>query len=137
VQIRNPEYAARVHQIFAAAAFIRHLGIELISIEPGVVRTALSPRAEHLQQDGYVHAGVVSTLADHTAGGAGASLIMADQGVLTSEFKIHFLRPARGRLECIATVLKPGRAFSVIEAEVIGEGALVAKLITTMAIVGS
>jgi uncharacterized protein (TIGR00369 family) len=137
VQVRNPEYTARVREIFDAAPFIRHLGIELVSIEPGVVCTAISPRAEHLQQDGYVHAGVVGTIADHTAGGAAATLLMADQGVLTSEFKIHLLRPARGRLDCTAKVLKSGRLFSVVEAEVFGEGALVAKLIATMAIVAT
>ena len=138
MQVRNPEYATRVREIFDAAAFINHLGVELLSVEPGIVRSVLPPRAEHLQQDRYVHAGVIATLADHTAGGCAATLIMADQSVLTSEYKIHLLRPARGRLECMATVLKPGRLFSIVEAEVFAtepERQLVAKLIATMAIV--
>ncbi len=134
MQVRNPEYAARVRSIFEAA-FIRHLGIEIVSIEPGSVSSSLAPRPEHLQQDGYVHAGVVATLADHTAGGAAATLMAAEQFVLTSEFKIHLLRPARGPLECTAKVLKAGRLFSIVEAEVFGENNLVAKLIATMAAV--
>ena len=121
--------------MFRIAPFIAHLGVEVIAVEPGVVRSALTPRAEHLQQDGYVHAGVIATLADHTAGGAAGTLIAPEQIVLTSEFKIHLLRPGRGRLECVATVLKPGRMFSIVEAEVRAADALVAKLIATMALV--
>jgi uncharacterized protein (TIGR00369 family) len=135
MQVRNPDYEAFIRGMFSAASFIAHLGIEVIAIEPGVVRTALLPRAEHLQQDGYVHAGVIATLADHSAGAAAGTLIMPTQIILTSEFKIHLLRPARGRLECTATVLKPGRMFSIVEAEVHASGALVAKLIATMAVV--
>jgi uncharacterized protein (TIGR00369 family) len=135
MQVRNPDYANKVRDIFSKAAFISHLGVELVSIEPGVVRSALAPRPEHLQQDGYVHAGVVTTLADHTAGAAAGTLIEPRQIILTSELKIHLLRPAHGRLECIATVLKPGRMFSIVESEVRASGTLVAKLIATMAVV--
>jgi uncharacterized protein (TIGR00369 family) len=135
MQVRNPEFETLVRKIFNDAPFIAHLGMEIISIEAGVVRSALSPGPEHLQQDGYVHAGVVSTIADHTAGAAAGTLITPSQIILTSEFKIHFLRPSRGRLECSAKVLKPGRMFSVVEAEVFASGQLAAKLIATMAVV--
>jgi uncharacterized protein (TIGR00369 family) len=134
--VRNPEFATRVRQIFDDAPFIQHLGVEVVGIAPGLVETALVPRAEHLQQDGVVHAGVVATLADHTAGAAAGTLMAASQIVLTSELGLHLLRPARGRLACRATVLKPGRTLSVVEAEVTDpDGVLVAKLIATLAIV--
>jgi len=88
-----------------------------------------------MQQDGVVHAGVISTMADHTSGTAAGTLMEASQIVLTSEFKLHLLRPARGPLTCTATVLKPGRLFSIVEAEVLAADVLVAKLIGTFAIV--
>lgn len=134
-KISNPEFVARVRQIWNGAPFIAHLGAELRRIEPGICESALAPRAEHLQQDGVVHAGVIATLADHTAGSAAGTLIAAQQIVLTSEFKLHLLRSARGPLACVATVLKPGRMFSIVEAEVRAADTLVAKLIGTLAIV--
>jgi uncharacterized protein (TIGR00369 family) len=89
-----------------------------------------------LQQDGFVHAGVTTTLADHAAGGAAATLVSADETVLTSEYKIHFLRPAKSeRLVCRATVLKPGSMLIVAEAEVRAAESLVAKMISTVAVV--
>lgn len=135
MQVRDPDYEARVRRIFGDASFITDLGIELLSVAPGIVRTALAPRANHLQQDGYVHAGVLATIADHTAGAAAGTLIAMNQIVLSSEFKIHLLRPAHGRIECTATVLKPGRMFSIVESELIASGVLVAKLIATIAVV--
>jgi uncharacterized protein (TIGR00369 family) len=134
-KVSNPAFVARVRQVWDGAPFITHLGVELLRIEPGVCESALTPRPEHLQQDGVVHAGVISTIADHTAGSAAGTLMAAHQIVLTSEFKLHLLRPARGRLTCLATVLKPGRMFSIVEAEVRTADALVAKLIGTLAIV--
>jgi uncharacterized protein (TIGR00369 family) len=134
-QVKHPEFAARVRRIWDEAPFIVHLGMTLLQVEPGRCESALTPRPEHLQQDGVVHAGVISTLADHTAGAAAGTLMDARQIVLTSEFKLHLLRPARGRLTCTATVLKPGRMFSIVEAEVRAAEALVAKFIGTLAIV--
>jgi uncharacterized protein (TIGR00369 family) len=132
--VQNPAFVERVRQIWDAP-FIAHLGMTLVRVEPGCCASELTPRPEHLQQDGVVHAGVVSTLADHTAGAAAATLMAAPQLVLTSEFKIHLLRPARGPLACLATVLKPGRTFSIVEAEVRATDTLVAKFIGTLVIV--
>jgi uncharacterized protein (TIGR00369 family) len=133
--VHNPAFVERVRQIWDEAPFIVHLGMALVRIEPGVCESTVTPRPEHLQQNGVVHAGVITTLADHTAGAAAATLMAAHQGVLTSELKIHLLRPGRGPLRCTATVLKPGRMFSIVEAEVRSGDVLVAKLIGTLAIV--
>ncbi len=84
----------------------------------------LTVRTEHLQQNGFVHAGVTASIADHTAG--------------TTEYSIHLLRPARGKeLRCVAKVLRPGRTLSVVESEVLADGVLVAKLTATLAIVAA
>jgi uncharacterized protein (TIGR00369 family) len=133
---RRSDYAGYVRSIFASAPFIRDLGVELVDLGPGLCETALTIAPRLLQQHGFVHAGVTTTLADHTAGGAAGTLIGADEHVLTSEYKIHFLRPGRAdRLTCRATVLKAGTMFSVVEAEVHGGGLLIAKMMATVAVV--
>lgn len=137
---RDPNWASRVDEIFSSAPFVRHLGIELEQASPGRCASRMRLAPEHRQQDGLVHAGVQTTLADHTAGAAAGSLMEAGQIVLSIEFKIHLLRGARGsELRCVAEVLKPGSMVAVVEAEVFaGDGeperwTLTSKLIATMA----
>jgi uncharacterized protein (TIGR00369 family) len=133
---RRPDYADYVRSIFDRAPFIRDLGVELIDLGPGFCETALTIAPRFLQQHGFVHAGVTTSLADHSAGGAAATLIGPDDAVLTSEYKIHFLRPGRAdRLTCRATVLKAGSMFHVVEAEVRALDSLVAKMLATVAVV--
>ena len=136
----EPAVLDEIQRIFRAARFISDLGIELESVGEGECVTTLDLKDRHLQQDGYVHSGVHATIADHTAGVAAATLLRERQMVLSVEFKINPLRPARGeRLICRAEVLKPGRRFSVVESEVScvddGEERLVSKMIATIAYV--
>lgn len=135
----NPDYRTEVVRIFQAAPFIRALGLEAETIAPGLCETRLVVHEDHQQQDGFVHAGVQASVADHTAGAAGATLIPAGAIVLTAEFKINLLRSATGpELRCVARVLKPGRTLIVVESEVYGgpgAGALVAKATVTLAVV--
>ncbi|MFO7800796.1 MAG: PaaI family thioesterase [Desulfovermiculus sp.] len=70
----------------------------------------------HRQQDGFIHAGVLATMADHTAGYAAFTVAAEDHQILTVEFKINFLRPAYGHtVLCEASVLKPGKTLMVAE----------------------
>lgn len=115
---KDAEYAARVASIFNGVPWVEHAGLLLVSCEPGVVVTEMPISTRHAQQDGYVHAGALATLADHTAGGAAYSLIGADEIVLSVEFKVHMLRAATGeRLRCEARVIKPGSRFHVVAAD--------------------
>jgi uncharacterized protein (TIGR00369 family) len=136
----DPAVLEEIQRIFGAARFIADLGVELESVGDGECVTTLAIQDRHLQQDGLVHAGVQATLADHTAGVAAATVLRDRRAVLSVEFKLNLLRAARGdRLICRATVLKPGRQFSVVEAEVssvsAGEERLVSKMTGTMAYV--
>lgn len=133
-----PAALARVREIFAAAQYMTALGVALVNVGEGRCETALTVRADHAQQNGFVHAGVTAAMADHTAGGAAATLAPEKHGVLTTEYSIHLLRPARGsELRCVARVLRSGRTLSVVESEVFADGLLVAKLTATLAIVAS
>jgi uncharacterized protein (TIGR00369 family) len=133
---RRSDYDEYVRSVFDRAPFIRDLGVELVDLGPGWCETALAIAPRLLQQDGFVHAGVTTSLADHTAGGAAGTLVGPEEIVLTSEYKIHFLRKGRAqRLTCRATVLKPGAMLTVVEAEVRSEDALIAKMMATVAVV--
>jgi uncharacterized protein (TIGR00369 family) len=135
-QTPNPDYAAHVHRVFDEATFVGHLGITVAGVGPGWCESRLAVEPRHLQQNGFVHAGVQATLADHTAGGAALTVARADQGVLSIEFKINLLRPARGdTVRCRATLLRPGSLISVVESEVFADDTLTAKATVTLAIV--
>lgn len=136
----HPRYRELVEHGFTSANFIQDLGIRLADCGPGWVEAELDILPRHLQQNGFIHAGVQTTLADHAAGAAAATLVADGQTVLTLEFKVNLLRPARSeRLYCRAEVLKAGRQATVVEAEVFGEERgqkrLYSKASVTMAIV--
>jgi len=131
---------SEIERIFLSAPFIADLGVRLESVAPGECRTSLVLVERHLQQDGYVHAGVQATVADHTAGAAAATLVGPGQYVLTAEFKINLLRSAKGsHLTCVAKVLKAGSSLTVVESEVFcgtaDEPRLVSKATVTLAVV--
>lgn len=120
-----------LERIFNAAPFVASLGIRLVTVGPGICETELDVEHRHLQQDGFVHAGVQATMADHTAGGAAATLIEPGHIVLTVEFKINLLRTAKGeRLTCRSKVLKPGSQLIVVESEVLCENEATSKLVS-------
>lgn len=136
----HPRYRELVEHGFAAANFVNDVGIRATDCGPGWVEAELDVLPRHLQQNGFIHAGVQTTLADHAAGAAAATLVEDGQTVLTLEFKVNLLRPARcQRLLCRAEVLKPGRQATVVEAEVFavenGERRLFSKATVTMAVV--
>lgn len=137
MQPSNADYQQRVADIFQTAAFIRDLGLELVGCGPGWCESRLTLQPRHMQQDNVVHAGVQTTVADHTAGAAAGTLIPPGAYVLSVEFKMNLLRPGVGEvLFCRAEVLKPGRQFSVVESEVFAvsgeERKLISKFTGTM-----
>ncbi len=114
----QPDRLAHLKQDFSQG-FIAFCGYEAVHAAEGIFHSRLALRADHRQQDGFVHAGVLATMADHTAGYAAFTTVEADQRILTIEFKINFLKPAVGQaLACRAQVLQRGRTLIVSEAEV-------------------
>ena len=113
---------AALRHFLALSPFMVDLGAEAVSVSEGRVSTVLALAARHLQHTGQAHAGVTSTLADHSMGSAAQTLAPAGFWVVTAELKMSLLRPARGtRLVCEAAVIKPGRHLMFTEAEVWAE----------------
>ncbi len=99
--------------------FIHFCNIEAIEVGPGYFESAVKISDHHRQQDGFIHAGLLATMADHTAGYAAFTLVPEDHRILTIEFKINFLRPAFGeRLVCKSQILRPGTWILVGESRV-------------------
>ena len=115
----RPDWREQAERVFRDAPFMRHVGYRLVDLRPGRLVSELDLAAHHLQLDGFVHAGVQATMADHSAGTAAYTLVAADRIILTIEFKISLLRAAQGeKLLCRAQVLKPGRAVTFAESRV-------------------
>jgi uncharacterized protein (TIGR00369 family) len=129
-----------VEDIFRKATFIGSLGIELTGLGFGWCETKLKVTSAHLQQHGFVHAGVLMAIADHTCGGAALSTMPEGKDVITVENKVAFLRPAPGlELTCRAEVLRTGKSLVFVEAEVFavrdGRHVLAAKASSTLAVI--
>lgn len=133
---RMSELHQRIAGVFQKAPFIADLGIELADSGEGWVETRLKLAGRLLQQHGFAHAGVVSTLADHTAGAAASTVIDAGQSVLTADYTIHLLRPAKSEyLRSRGEVVKPGRKLIVSRADVWADDAHCATYVSTLAVV--
>ena len=130
----NPAFAADVSNSFARQTIMNLIGARLALVEPGVVEIELPFRPDLTQQDGYLHAGVITTVADSAAGYAAFTLMPAGSRVLSIEFKVNLLRPARGELFVArAEVIKAGRTLTVVRADVFATGANSEKeLVATM-----
>jgi len=115
----NPIFADEVKRSFARQPVMNLIGAALSLVEPGVVEITLPYRADLSQQDGYVHAGIITTIADSAAGYAAYSLMPAGAAVLSVEFKVNLLRPAKGEtFVARAEVVKTGKTLTVARADV-------------------
>lgn len=103
--------------ILAQQPFSVLLGAELAALAPGQVELQLALKPEHLQQNGFAHGGVVSYLADNALTYAGGTAMQVP--VVTSEFKINYVRPAVGeRLIARAEAQAVSKSQAVCRCEV-------------------
>jgi uncharacterized protein (TIGR00369 family) len=132
----------RIGAAFGRQRFMTTIGASLVSVDEGAVEIAM-PFADALtQQHGFVHAGVVTTIVDTACGFAALTLMPADAAVLTTEFKVNFLSPAKGeRLRALGRVVRAGRTLMVCLGEVFavegGQSKQIALMTATMMVVDS
>ena len=134
---QTTHFEERVRESFSRQTLMMTIGARITAVSPGEVVIELPFRDDLTQQHGYLHAGVVTSIADTACGYAALSLMPEDADVLSVEYKINLLSPARGdRFIARAQVKRAGRNLTVCEAEVFAtsgdEEKLVAAMLATM-----
>ncbi|GHO51295.1 PaaI family thioesterase [Ktedonospora formicarum] len=120
----DPDYVVRVQTSFGRQQAMALLGAQMTEVRPGVTEIVLPFREELTQQHGFVHAGIITAIADSACGYAALSLMPPGVGVLTIEFKVNLLNPAAGeRFIARGQVVKPGRTIMVCTGEVVAQRA--------------
>jgi uncharacterized protein (TIGR00369 family) len=115
----NPTFVEEVQQSFAKQLVMSLISAELARVEPGIIEITLPYRSDLTQQHGYVHAGIITTIADSACGYAAYTLMPPNSDVLAVEFKVNLMRPAKGEtFVARAEVVKSGRTLTVVRADV-------------------
>ena len=117
----DPQFATRIRASFQRQKAMALIGASLTLVEPGHVEVALPWREDLTQQKGFVHGGIIGMIADTACGYAAYSLMPADSSLVTVEYKINILAPARGALLARGEVIRPGRTLTVTRGEVYAE----------------
>ena len=120
----DPNAEQRCRDSFARQKMMSAIGAEILSVKAGECELVMPFDARFTQQHGFMHAGVITTLADTACGFASLSLMPEDAAVLTTEFKVNLLSPAKGeRFIARGRVVKPGKKLMVCLGEVFAEEA--------------
>lgn len=117
----DPGFEQRCRESFSRQKAMALIGASLTVVEPGYVEVALPWRPDLTQQKGFVHGGILGMIADTACGYSAFSLMPAGCSLVTVEYKINILTPARGPLVAKGQVIKPGRTLTVARAEVYAE----------------
>lgn len=129
----DPNYAARVRDSFGRQPLMTTLGATLEDVRPGAVTIRLPFRDDLTQQHGFVHAGAIASVADSACGYAALSLMPAGADVLSIEFKINMLSPAKGEaLVARGVVIRAGKKIMVCRADVFSVTGTEEKLVAAM-----
>jgi uncharacterized protein (TIGR00369 family) len=139
VKTYNPDFKNTINEKLERQFFMQLLGFKITEISEGIIAGELELKDVHKQHKGFVHGGVIATVADIVAGFAAVSLVPKDHHVVTVELKTSYLNPGLGeKLFAKGWVLKQGRKLNFCEAEVYSisgenEPVLIAKASATMA----
>ena len=133
----DPEYHDRVRTSFARQGIMTTIGAQLVRVAPGEVEIEFPFDLALSQHNGYIHAGVMTTVVDSACGYAAHTLMPAESDVLSIEYKVNFMSPAVGeRFRCVGRVVKAGRTITVCTGDVIavsdGKEKVVATMLATM-----
>jgi uncharacterized protein (TIGR00369 family) len=135
---QDPAFESRVRASFARQHFMTLLGAQITRVEPGAVDIEVARRDDLVQQHGFLHAGVLASIADSACGYSALTLMPAGSAVLSIEFKINLLSPGAGeRFVARGHVIRPGKTVTVTWGDVTayapdGSGKVVATMMATM-----
>ena len=117
----DPAFAQRCRESFGRQKAMALIGARLAAVEPGYVEIALPFRDDLTQQKGYVHGGILGMIADTACGYSAFSLMPAGCSLVTVEYKMNILTPARASLVAKGAVVKAGRTLTIARGEVYAE----------------
>ena len=134
---RDPDFEAKVRSSFDRQTAMQTIGAGRGKVGPGEVEIEMPYRADLTQQHGFIHGGIVTAIVDSACGYAAFSLSAPDTAILTVEYKVNFIAPAKGqRLIARGEVVRPGSTVTVCKGDVLAydgdEEKLVATMLTTM-----
>ncbi len=132
-EIADPDYQKRITASFDHQEMMKTMGVSLVDVAPGRVEFSMEFGQHLTQQNGFLHAGALSTALDSACGFSSYTLMPKHASILTIENKVNLLRPARaGPFRIVGEVVKPGRTVIVSEGHAWdGEGKLVATMTAT------
>ncbi len=123
----------RVRDSFTQQQFMATLGAFLSAVKSGAVEIVVPFRADLTQQNGFVHAGVITSILDSACGYAALSVAPESVNVLSVEFKVNLLSPAVGeRFVARVQVKRAGRTITVCAADAFAINGTEEKLVATM-----
>jgi len=129
----DPKVDRRCRDSFARQPAMTTIGASVLSVAGGEVELAMPFAQRFTQQHGFVHAGIITMLCDTACGFAALSLMPEDAAVLTTEFKVNLLSPAKGeRFIAHGRVVRPGKKLMVCLGEVFAEEGSKRKQVTLM-----
>ena len=129
----NERFEERVREGFGRQQVMKLIGAELNLIEAGVCEIEVRYREDLTQQNGFLHAGILTTILDSACGYAAYSLMPEGSGVLSVEFKVNLLAPAKGeKIRARAEVIRAGRTLTICTADAFADGKLCATMLATM-----
>jgi uncharacterized protein (TIGR00369 family) len=129
----DPHFVERVTASFAKQGAMKTIGARLARVQSGEVEIRLPMSAAISQQHGFLHAGILSTALDSACGYASSTVMSAESGVLTIEFKVNLMAPGDGdEFIMIGNVTKPGRTIIFAQGQAFALKAGQQKLIATM-----
>lgn len=131
--VLDAAFQSRIFASFERQQVMRLLNARLVAVEPGLARIELPFSPTLTQQNGYIHAGILTTIADSACGYAAFTLMPPGSGVLSIEFKVNFLSPALGE-KFIGTgkVIRAGKTITVCSGEVYAVNGGAEKLVAAM-----
>jgi uncharacterized protein (TIGR00369 family) len=129
----DPNFESRVRASFGKQRLMTMMAADLETVAPGRVDIRLPFRDDLTQQHGFLHAGTIAAVADSACGYAALSLMPADAGVLSIEFKVNMLAPAKGdAIVARGHVIRAGRTIMVCRADVVSVSGADEKLVAAM-----
>lgn len=131
------EIMERARARFDSQDFLSFVGMKLESAEKGKVIISCENKKEFSQYLGYMHGGMVSAIADTAGGHAAATMLKEGQKTVTSELKIHFLKPVVcKKVIAVGEVLSSGKKLIIVESVIKDEeNNMLAKMIATMFVI--